>query len=131
MNRKILLEFYLNKYLVPSYILFKRIEVVNIEHMNNERINVKLLVVCDKDKFDDEFLLTGVLEDMLIIRPDNIISSIYLSSPIFKQSKNISFDKLKKEIKHYIKIIIYKRINLFEMNLKIEETLTNNHKQST
>jgi len=130
MDRKILLEFYLNKYLVPSYIFFNRIEVVSLDYTDNDRINVKLLIVCDNDKFKEEFLLTGILENMFILKPENIIPGAYLNVPIFNESKNIDFKKLKKEIKYYIKIIIHKRIDKFEMNLKIEKTLTDDNKQS-
>ena len=130
MNRKILLEFYLNKYLVPSYVILNRIEIVFLDYIEDNRINIKLLIVCDNDKFKKEFLLTGILESMFIQQPENIIPGSFLKSPVFNESKNINFEKLKKEIKHYIKIIIYKRINKFEMNLKIEEAFTNHNKQS-
>lgn len=128
-NKDILLEFYLNKYLLPSYNAFKRFEVTEITHNEQNRINVKISIIFEYEKLKSEFLLTGILEEMFII--ENTIPSEYLKSPVFNESKNINFERLKKEIKHYIKIIIYKRINLFDLNIKIEKTPANHHKQST
>ena len=47
MDRKILLEYHLNKYVVPDYITLKRIEVINISDVKDNRIYVNLQIICD------------------------------------------------------------------------------------
>ena len=42
--------------------------------------------------------------------------------------KNIIKMKIKKDIKHYIKIVVNKRINLFKMDLKLEKAHSNDYK---
>lgn len=129
MDRKILLEYHLNKYIVPDYITLKRIEVINISDVKDNRIDVNLQIICDNYEFRKEFNLTDTLSDLFL--NENIISQTFLQAPIFKKNTEINFDKLKKDIKHYIKIIINKRINLFKMDLKLETPYTNNNKQGS
>jgi hypothetical protein len=125
MDRRILLEYYLNKYVVSQYNMLQRIEVVSIND-KEERIDVDLLIIMDSDTFRSKFDLTESLQEIFIY--DNKISQTFLLAPIFKESKEISFDKIKKDIKHYIKIIVNKRINLFKMDLKLEKSYSNNYK---
>jgi hypothetical protein len=125
MDRRILLEYYLNKYVVSQYNMLQRIEVVSIND-KEERIDVDLLIIMDSDTFRSKFDLTESLQEIFIY--DNKISQTFLLAPIFKESKEISFDKIKKDIKHYIKIIVNKRINLFKMDLKLEKAYSNNYK---
>lgn len=129
MDRKILLEYHLNKYIVPDYITLKRIEVINISDVKDNRIDVNLQIICDNYEFRTKFNFTDSLGELFI--NENIISQTFLQAPIFKKNTEINFDKLKKDIKHYIKIIINKRINLFKMDLKLETPYTNNDKQSS
>ena len=124
MDRRILLEYYLNKYITSQYNLIERIDVLSIND-KEERIDVDLLVIMDSDTFKSKFNLTESLQELFIF--DNKISQTFLQAPIFKESKEISFDKIKKDIKHYIKIIINKRINLFKMDLKLEKSHSNNY----
>ncbi len=125
MDRRILLEYYLNKYVTSQYNMLQRIDVVSING-KEERIDVDLLVIIDSDTFKSKFDLTESLQELFIF--DNKISQTFLQAPIFKESKEISFDKIKKDIKHYIKIVVNKRINLFKMDLKLEKSHSNDYK---
>jgi hypothetical protein len=129
MDRKILLEYYLNKYVIPEYILLKRIDVENISEVKDNRIDVDIQIICNYDEFKSKFYLTESLEEMFVY--ENRISQTFLLAPIFKESKEINFEKIKKDIKHYIKIVVNKRINLFNMNLKLENSHSENNKQSS
>ena len=129
MDRKILLEYHLNKYVVPDYLIIKRIDVENISEVKDSRIDVDLKIICDKNEFKSKFNLTESLSELFI--NDNTISQTFLLAPIFKESKEVNFDNLKKDIKHYIKIVVNKRINLFNMNLKLENSYSNYNKQSS
>ena len=129
MDRKILLEYHLNKYVVPDYITLKRIEVINISDVKDNRIDVNLQIICDNYEFRKEFNLTDTLSDLFL--NEGIISQTYLLAPIFKESKDVDFDKMKKDIKHYIKIVVNKRINIFKMDLKLENSYSDNDKQSS
>ena len=125
MDRRILLEYYLNKYVTSQYNLIERIDVLSIDDMA-ERIDVDVLIIIDSERFKLNFNLTESLQELFIF--DNKISQTFLQAPIFKESNEISFDKVKKDIKHYIKIIVNKRINLFKMDLKLEKAYSNNYK---
>ena len=125
MDRRILLEYYLNKYVTSQYNLIERIDVLSIND-KEERIDEHLLIIMDSDTFKSKFDLTESLQELFIF--DNKISQTFLQAPIFKESKEISFDKVKKDIKHYIKIIVNKRINLFKMDLRLEKAYSNNYK---
>ena len=129
MDRKILLEYHLNKYVVPDYLTVKRIEVKNISDVKDSRIDVSLQIICDNYEFRKEFNLTDTLSDLFL--NEGIISQTYLLAPIFKESKEVDFDKMKKDIKHYIKIVVNKRINIFKMDLKLENSYSDNDKQSS
>jgi len=129
MDRKILLEYHLNKYVVPDYITLKRIEVINISEVKDNRIDVSLQIICDNYEFRKEFNLTDTLSDLFL--NEGVISQTYLLAPIFKESKEVDFDKMKKDIKHYIKIVVNKRINIFKMDLKLENSYSDNDKQSS
>ena len=129
MDRKILLEYHLNKYVVPDYLTVKRIEVKNISDVKDSRIDVSLQIICDNYEFRKEFNLTDTLSDLFL--NEGIISQTYLLAPIFKESKDVDFDKMKKDIKHYIKIVVNKRINIFKMDLKLENSYSDNDKQSS
>ena len=129
LDRKILLEYHLNKYVVPDYITLKRIEVINISDVKDNRIDVNLQIICDNYEFRKEFNLTDTLSDLFL--NEGIISQTYLLAPIFKDSKDVDFDKMKKDIKHYIKIVVNKRINIFKMDLKLENSYSDNDKQSS
>jgi len=124
MDRRILLEYYLNKYVTSQYNLIERIDVLSIGD-REERIDVDILIIIDSEIFKLNFNLTESLQELFIF--DNKISQTFLQAPIFKENKEISFDKIKKDIKHYIKIIINKRINLFKMDLKLEKSHSNNY----
>ena len=124
MDRRILLEYYLNKYVTSQYNLIERIDVLSIGD-REERIDVDILIIIDSERFKLNFNLTESLQELFIF--DNKISQTFLQAPIFKENKEISFDKIKKDIKHYIKIIINKRINLFKMDLKLEKSHSNNY----
>jgi hypothetical protein len=124
MDRRILLEYYLNKYVTSQYNLIERIDVLSIGD-REERIDVDILIIIDSEIFKLNFNLTESLQELFIF--DNKISQTFLQAPIFKENKEISFDKIKKDIKHYIKIIINKRINLFKMDLKLEKAHSNNY----
>ena len=129
MDRKILLEYHLNKYVVPYYLTVKRIEVKNISDVKDSRIDVSLQIICDNYEFRKEFNLTDTLSDLFL--NEGVISQTYLLAPIFKESKEVDFDKMKKDIKHYIKIVVNKRINIFKMDLKLENSYSDNDKQSS
>ena len=129
MDRKILLEYHLNKYVVPDYLLIKRIDVENISEVKDNRIDITLQIVYDDNDFKSKFNLTESLRELFVNK--NIISQTFLLAPIFKESKEMDFDKLKKDIKHYIKIVVNKRINLFKMDLKLEDSYSDNNKQSS
>lgn len=129
MDKKILLEYYLNKYVVKDYLIVKRIVVENISEVKDSRINVDLKIICDKNDFKTKFNLTESLSELFIHK--DVISQTFLLAPIFKESKEVNFDKLKKDIKHYIKIVINKRINLFKMDLKLENSHSDYNKQSS
>lgn len=129
MDRKILLEYHLNKYVVPDYLIVKRIDVENISEVKDNRIDVSLQVICDTFEFNTKFNLTESLQELFISH--NKISQTFLFIPVFKESKEIDFDRLKKDIKHYVKIVINKRINLFNMDLKLENSYSDNNKQSS
>ena len=129
MDRKILLEYHLNKYVVPDYLTVKRIEVKNISDVKDSRIDVSLQIICDNYEFRKEFNLTDTLSDLFL--NEGVISQTYLLAPIFKESKEVDFDKMKKDIKHYIKIVVNKRINIFKMDLKLENSYSDNDKQSS
>ena len=129
MDRKILLEYHLNKYVVPDYITGKRIEGINISEVKDNRIDVNLQIICDNYEFRKEFNLTDTLSDLFL--NEGVISQTYLLAPIFKESKEVDFDKMKKDIKHYIKIVVNKRINIFKMDLKLENSYSDNDKQSS
>ena len=129
MDKKILLEYYLNKYVVKDYLIVKRIVVENISEVKDSRINVDLKIICDENEFKTKFNLTESLSELFIHR--DVISQTFLLAPIFKESKEVNFDKLKKDIKHYIKIVINKRINLFKMDLKLENSHSDYNKQSS
>ena len=129
MDRKILLEYHLNKYVVPDYITLKRIEVINISDVKDSRIDVNLQIICDNYEFRKEFNLTDTLSDLFL--NEGVISQTYLLAHIFKESKEVDFDKMKKDIKHYIKIVVNKRINIFKMDLKLENSYSDNDKQSS
>ena len=124
MDRRILLEYYLNKYVTSQYNLIERVDVLSIDD-REERIDVDILIIIDSEIFKLNFNLTESLQELFIF--DNKISQTFLQAPIFKENKEISFDKIKKDIKHYIKIIINKRINLFKMDLKLEKAHSNNY----
>ena len=126
MDRKILLEYYLNKYVIPDYLLIKRIEVVNLQEVKDNRIDVDIQIVTDSESFKLKFNLTESLQELFIF--EDKISQTFLQSSIFKESSEINFDKIKKEIKHYIKIIVNKRIQVFKMELKLENTYSNHNK---
>jgi len=128
MDRKVLLEYYLNKYVTPEYLLIKRIQVNDLTEVKDSRIDVNLQVICDDEEFKRKINLTESLEEMFVDKDYNTISQTFLLAPIFKESKDIDFEKIKKEIKHYIKIIINKRINLFKMDLKLEKSHSDNDK---
>jgi hypothetical protein len=125
MDRRILLEYYLNKYVASQYNLVDRIDVLSIDD-REERIDVDILIIIDSERFKLNFNLTESLQELFIF--DNKISQTFLQAPIFKESKEINFDKIKKDIKHYIKIVVNKRINLFKMDLKLEKAYSNNYK---
>jgi len=129
MDRKILLEYHLNKYVVPDYLIVKRIDVENISEVKDNRIDVSLQIICDTFEFNTKFNLTESLQELFIT--NNKISQTFLLAPVFKESKEIDFDRLKKDIKHYVKIVINKRINLFNMDLKLENSYSDNNKQSS
>ena len=124
MDRRILLEYYLNKYVTSQYNLIERIDVLSIGD-REERIDVDILIIIDSERFKLNFNLTESLQELFIF--DNKISQTFLQAPIFKEIKEISFDKIKKDIKHYIKIVVNKRINLFKMDLKLEKAHSNNY----
>ena len=124
MDRRILLEYYLNKYVTSQYNLIERIDVLSIGD-REERIDVDILIIIDSEIFKLNFNLTESLQELFIF--DNKISQTFLQAPIFKENKEISFDKIKKDIKHYIKIVVNKRINLFKMDLKLEKAHSNNY----
>lgn len=125
MDRRILLEYYLNKYVTSQYNLIERIDVLSIDD-REERINVDILIIIDSERFKLNFNLTESLQELFIF--DNKISQTFLQAPIFKENTEINFDKIKKDIKHYIKIVVNKRINLFKMDLKLEKAYSNNYK---
>jgi len=125
MDRRILLEYYLNKYITSQYNLIERIDVVSLKYIE-DRIDIDTIIIIDSETFNTNFNLTESLQELFIF--DNKISQTFLQAPIFKESKEISFDKIKKDIKHYIKIIVNKRINLFKMDLKLEKSYSNNYK---
>jgi len=129
MDRKILLEYHLNKYVTPEYLIIKRIDVENISEVKDSRIDVDLKIICDETEFKSKFNLTESLSELFIHK--DTISQTFLLAPIFKESKEVNFDNLKKDIKHYIKIVVNKRINLFNMNLKLENSYSNYNKQSS
>ena len=129
MDKKILLEYYLNKYVVKDYLIVKRIVVENISEVKDNRINVDLKIICDENEFKTKFNLTESLSELFI--HGDVISQTFLLAPIFKESKEVNFYKLKKDIKHYIKIVINKRINLFKMDLKLENSHSDYNKQSS
>lgn len=128
MDRKVLLEYYLNKYVTPEYLFIKRIQVNDLTEVKDSRIDVNLQVICDDEDFKRKINLTESLEEMFVDKDYNTISQTFLLTPIFKESKDIDFERIKKEIKHYIKIIINKRINLFKMDLKLEKSHSDNNK---
>ena len=74
----------------------------------------------------NKFNLTESVQELFNF--EGKISQTFLQSPIFKESLEINFDKIKKEIKHYIKIIVNKRIQVFKMELKLENTYSNHNK---
>ena len=125
MDRRILLEYYLNKYITSQYNLIERIDVVSLKYIE-DRIDIDTIIIVDSETFNTNFNLTESLQELFIF--DNKISQTFLQAPIFKESKEISFDKVKKDIKHYIKIVVNKRINLFKMDLKLEKAYSNNYK---
>jgi len=125
MDRRILLEYYLNKYITSQYNLIERIDVVSLKYIE-DRIDVDTLIIIDSETFNTKFNFTDSLGELFI--NENIISQTFLQAPIFKKNTEINFDKIKKDIKHYIKIVINKRINLFKMDLKLEKTYSNNYK---
>jgi predicted Zn-dependent protease len=125
MDRRILLEYYLNKYIASQYNLIERIDVVSLKYIE-DRIDVDTLIIIDSKTFNTKFNFTDSLGELFI--NENIISQTFLQAPIFKKNTEINFDKIKKDIKHYIKIVINKRINLFKMDLKLEKTYSNNYK---
>ena len=129
MDRIILLEYHLNKYVVPDYLTVKRIEVKNISEVKDNRIDISLQIICDNYEFRKEFNLTDTLSDLFL--NEGIISQTFLLAPIFKESKEVDFEKMKKDIKHYIKIVVNKRINIFKMDLKLEDSYSNYNKQSS
>jgi hypothetical protein len=125
MDRRILLEYYLNKYIASQYNLIERIDVVSLKYIE-DRIDVDILIIVDYETFNTKFKLTETLREVFVL--DYKIPQTFLQSPIFKDNTEINFDKIKKDIKHYIKIIVNKRINLFKMDLKLEKTYSNNYK---
>jgi predicted Zn-dependent protease len=128
MDRRILLEYYLNKYITSQYNLIERIDVVSLKYIE-DRIDVDTLIIIDSETFNTKFNFTDSLGKLFI--NENIISQTFLQAPIFKKNTEINFDKIKKDIKHYIKIVINKRINLFKMDLKLENSYSDNDKQSS
>ncbi len=124
MDRRILLEYYLNKYITSQYNLIERIDVVSLKYIE-DRIEIDTLVIVDSETFNTKFKLTETLRELFIL--DYRIPQTFLQAPIFKENTEINFDKIKKDIKHYIKIIINKRINLFKMDLKLEKAHSNNY----
>lgn len=125
MDRRILLEYYLNKYITSQYNLIERIDVVSLKYIE-DRIDVDILIIVDYETFNTKFKLTETLREVFVL--DYKIPQAFLQAPIFKDNTEINFDKIKKDIKHYIKIIVNKRINLFKMDLKLEKAYSNNYK---
>jgi hypothetical protein len=91
-----------------------------------DRIDVDTLIIVDSQEFNTKFKLTETLRELFVL--DYRIPQTFLQAPIFKENTEINFDKIKKDIKHYIKIIVNKRINLFKMDLKLEKAYSNNYK---
>ena len=56
MDRRILLEYYLNKYVTSQYNLIERIDVLSIDDMA-ERIDVDVLIIIDSERFKLNFNL--------------------------------------------------------------------------
>ena len=125
MDRRILLEYYLNKYITSQYNLIERIDVVSLKYIE-DRIDVDILIIVDYETFNTKFKLTETLREVFVL--DYKIPQTFLQAPIFKENTEINFDKIKKDIKHYIKIVVNKRINLFKMDLKLEKAHSNNYK---
>jgi len=125
MDRRILLEYYLNKYVASQYNLVDRIDVTSLKYIE-DRIDVDTLIIVDSQEFNTKFKLTETLRELFVL--DYRIPQTFLQAPIFKENTEINFDKIKKDIKHYIKIVVNKRINLFKMDLKLEKTYSNNYK---
>ena len=105
------------------------VKIKNISDVKDSRIDVSLQIICDNYEFRKEFNLTDTLSDLFL--NEGVISQTYLLAPIFKESKEVDFDKMKKDIKHYIKIVVNKRINIFKMDLKLENSYSDNDKQSS
>ena len=66
MDRKILLEYHLNKYVTPEYLIIKRIDVENISEVKDSRIDVDLKIICDETEFKSKFNLTQSLSGSIL-----------------------------------------------------------------
>ena len=54
MDRRILLEYYLNKYITSQYNLIERIDVVSLKYIE-DRIDVDILIIVDYETFNTKF----------------------------------------------------------------------------
>ena len=54
MDRRILLEYYLNKYITSQYNLIERIDVVSLKYIE-DRIDIDTLIIVDSETFNTKF----------------------------------------------------------------------------
>lgn len=121
LGRKVILENHINKYIKKDYPLINRFEISSVSSAKNETLNFDINIICD---YDDILNQMKISENLLylITNPDNdTITKYFLDSPTFNyENTPLPFNKIKKEIKHCIKLIYSKRINLFKYQVKIE-----------
>ena len=120
MDKKTVLTDYVNKYLKKEYPLINKVEFVYISYNTNDMMNIDFILYSNKEKFSNHFKLNNNFFSAFTIPNTDTISGPLLKYIDVFKSEDLDIDKIKKEIKHYIKLIYSKRINIFLFKLKFE-----------
>ena len=120
-GKRVILQNHINKYIAKDYPLIRKFEVNDVSFTKNDNLNFNISIVCDYEEILKHMNISENLLYLITNPDDDTITKYFLDSPTFNfENTPLPFKKLKKEIKHCIKLIYSKRINEFKYQVKIE-----------
>jgi hypothetical protein len=130
-GKRVILQNHINKYIVKDYPLIKGFEVNDVSFAKNDNLNFHISIICDYEEILNQMNISENLLYLITNPDDDTITKYFLDSPTFNfENTPLPFKKIKKEIKHCIKLIYSKRINEFKYQVKIENFPTKYRQQN-